>query len=267
MALEFIRTRDVSLAVHDAGGDGPAVLFVHGLGGSLYSWWAQLTEAAARGYRGIAHDARGAGLSDVPPGPYSVDGWAEDAVAVLDELEVERAALVGHSVGCMVAEQAAVALGERCWALVMVGGALEWPEIARPAFAQRAEAARAGRLHEIAAAVAERGLSEAARRSDPRLHGLILRAVASSDPEGYALSALATADGRMTDLDRLRCPLLATTGSEDLVASPEAAEAIAAAAPDGRVEVLEGAAHWCMLEAPGELNAALFAFLDALATR
>ena len=92
---------------------GPAVLFVHGLGGSAYAWWAQLAACEAGGYRAIAYDQRGAGRSSKPAGPYSVEQWAEDLVGLLDALGIERAALVGHSVGCMVAEHAALRLGER----------------------------------------------------------------------------------------------------------------------------------------------------------
>ena len=54
----------------------------------------------------MAYDQRGAGLSAKPPGPYSVELWADDLVRLLDALEVERPLLVGHSVGCMVAEHA-----------------------------------------------------------------------------------------------------------------------------------------------------------------
>jgi pimeloyl-ACP methyl ester carboxylesterase len=262
--MELKRINDTTLAVQDGGGANPAVLFVHGLGGTLYCWWAQLAAAAERGYRAIAHDARGAGLSDVPPGPYSVEGWADDAVALLDALEIEQAALVGHSVGCMVAQQAAMKLGERCWALVAVGGTLAWPEAGAPVFEQRAALARGGRMWENAEAVAAGALTEEGRAADPRLHGLVLRLVASNDPEGYALSAIATGRGRMRTPEDLRCPVLALTGSEDRATSPAAAAAIAEAVPNGTVEVLDGLAHWCMLERPDLVNDALFNFLDAV---
>src|SRR6476646_501083 len=89
-----------------------AVVFVHGLGGSSYSWWAQLAACEARGHRAIAYDQRGAGRSARPDGPYSVELWVRDLERMLDGLDVDRAVLIGHSVGCMVAEQASVRLGD-----------------------------------------------------------------------------------------------------------------------------------------------------------
>jgi 3-oxoadipate enol-lactonase len=239
------------------------VLFAHGLGGSAYAWWAQLAACAKRGYRAIAYDQRGAGRSSKPPGPYSVESWAEDAVGALDALGIERAALVGHSVGCMVAEYAAVALGERAWALALCGGAREWPPEAVPAFERRAELARAGRMDEIAEAVAATGLSEGCRAEHPELHGLMLELIASNDPAAYADWALATGGGSMRDLDALECPVLAFCGAADPVTPPSFAEAIAGAVPDGRAATVAEAAHWCMLERPEAVSELLLDFLAA----
>jgi 3-oxoadipate enol-lactonase len=238
------------------------VLFVHGLGGSANAWLAQLEACRGRGWRGLAHDQRGCGRSDKPEGPYSVEGWAADAVRLLDALGIERMALVGHSVGCMVAQRAAVALGERAWALALCGGALGWPAEARPAFEERVRLARSGRTDLIAEAVAATGLSERCRREDPRLLGLVRELIAANDPHGYAEAAAATARGQMSDLDAVRCPVLAFCGAADPVTPPAAAAAIAEAVPDGRTALVEGAAHWCMLEDPEATNRVLFGFLE-----
>lgn len=253
---------DVTLAYEDTGGDGPTVVFVHGLGGSSYGWWSQLAACSARGYRGIAYDQRGAGRSDKPPGPYSVEGWAQDLERLLDVLGADRVALVGHSVGCMVAEHGVLRLGERAWALALCGGALGWPPEAGSAFEQRAALAREGRLDEIAAAVATTGLTERARAEDPVVHGLMLAMIAANDPEGYAACAEATREGSMLEPEAIRCPTLALAGSEDAVTPPEFAAAIAAAVPGGERAIVDGAAHWCMLERPREVNETLFGFLD-----
>jgi len=167
----------VTFAYEDTGGEGPNVLILHGLGGSANGWLAQLEACRERGWRGIAPDQRGAGRSDRLPGPYSVDLWAQDAVRLLDALGIEHAALVGHSVGSMIAARAAQRLGQRTWALALCAGTMRWPDSAGAVFAERARLARAGRTDEIAEAVAASGLSEACRNRDPRLLGL-MRAVA-----------------------------------------------------------------------------------------
>jgi 3-oxoadipate enol-lactonase len=254
--------RDASLAYEDSGGEGPVVVLVHGLGGSLYGWRAQARALADAGYRAIAYDQRGAGLSTTEGAPYSVEGWARDLVALLDGLEIERAAICGHSMGCMVAENAALALDERCWALALLGGRAAWPEGAGETFEQRAKLAREGRIDDVAEAVAAGGLTEGFRAEHPELWGLMVASVAANDPEAYAEAALAAAGGSMPDLGELGCPVLAFAGSEDVVTPPEAAAEIAATVPRGESAVIAGAAHWCMLEAPGEVSRALIRFLD-----
>jgi pimeloyl-ACP methyl ester carboxylesterase len=259
---ERLEIGNATLAYEDTGGDAPTVVFVHGLGGSSYGWWSQLAACAERGYRGVAYDQRGAGRSNVPSGPYSIADWAHDLERLVDAVEADRVALVGHSVGCMVAEHAALRLGDRVWALALCGGALGWPDGAEAAFEERAALARGGRLDEVAVAVATTGLTERARADDPALHGLMLAMIASNDPEGYALSAEATGAAAMADPDRIGCPTLALAGSEDAVTPPEAAAAIAEAVPGGETVIVDGAAHWCMLERPETVNETLFGFLD-----
>lgn len=257
-----IEVEGAELAYEDSGGDGPTVLFLHGLGGSANGWLAQLRACEQRGWRGIAPDQRGCGRSG-GGGQLSIERWAGDAVGLLGSLGVERAALVGHSMGCMVAEQAAHLLGERAWALALCGGVIAWPEGAGAGFAERARLARAGRMDEIAVAVSDTGLSERCRARDPRLLGLMREAIASNPGDAYAAAAEAVARGRMLDPGELKCPVLAFCGSEDPVTPPAAAAAIAEAAPRGRAATVPGAAHWCMLEDPEATNAVLFEFLES----
>jgi pimeloyl-ACP methyl ester carboxylesterase len=251
----------ISLAYEDSGGDGPTVVFLHGLGGSANGWLAQVEECRVRGWRGVAYDQRGAGRSEKPDGPYSVETWVDDLLALLDRLAIERLALVGHSVGCMVAERGAVALRDRVWALALCGGASAWRPEAGPVFEERVRLARAGRMDEIAEVVAGTGLSERCRREDPRLLGMMREAIASNEPRAYAECSAATASATMADPAALTCPVLAFCGEEDPVTPPAAAEEVAAAAARGETAVVAGAAHWCMIEDPAATNRALFDFL------
>ncbi|HSF02818.1 MAG TPA: alpha/beta fold hydrolase [Solirubrobacterales bacterium] len=266
---ERIELEDLQLAYEELGPTSPGgstVVFVHGLGGSAYSWWGQLAACEERGHRAVAYDQRGAGRSSKPPGPYSIELWARDLGRLLDGLEVERATLVGHSVGCMIAERAAVRLGERVRGLALIGGALRWRPEAGPVFEERVRLARAGRMDEIARAVAATGLSERCRRENPALHGLFRELIASNDPQAYAEWSAATAVGEMVEPERVDCPTLALCGELDPVTPPAFSEALAAAIPRARAAVVEGAAHWCQLEATAAVSALLLEFLDEIAT-
>ena len=259
---ERIDVNGITIAYEDSGGEGPAVVFVHGLGGSANGWLAQLEECRTRGWRGIAYDQRGAGRTEKPDGPYSVETWVDDLLALLDRLAIDRLALVGHSVGCMVAERGAVSLRERIWALALCGAAKAWRPEAGPVFEERVRLARAGRMDEIAETVARTGLSERCRREDPRLLGLMREVIASNEPRAYAESSAATAPATMADPAALACPVLAFCGEQDPVTPPAAAQGIAAAAVRGETALVPGAAHWCMIEDPVATSRVLFGFLE-----
>ncbi|MGH2955838.1 MAG: alpha/beta fold hydrolase [Solirubrobacterales bacterium] len=246
-------------------GDGPAVVFVHGLGGRKEAWAEVQAAAAEAGYEAIALDLRGAGDSDKPAGPYSVEGWSRDLIALLEALGIGRAALVGHSVGCMVVEHAALALEDRCPALAMLGGAVRWAEGFDAVLAERARLARGGRMREIAEAVAGTGLTDRARAEDPALVERFIEMFAANDPDGYAESCLATARGAMLDPERVACPALAFAGALDAVTPPGASKEIAAAMPHGQFETVPEGAHWCHVEAPGAVSEPLLGFLGRVA--
>jgi pimeloyl-ACP methyl ester carboxylesterase len=100
-------------------GSGPALLLLHGIGDSSESW-VPLMEELARDHTVIAPDLLGHGLSDKPRADYSVGGYANGMRDLLEVLGVERATVVGHSLGGGVAAQFAYQYPERCERLVLV---------------------------------------------------------------------------------------------------------------------------------------------------
>ncbi len=248
-----------------AGDGGPPVVLLHGLGGRREVWSAQREALGEAGFDAVAIDMRGHGDSAKPAGPYSVEQWCADLTGVLDGLELERATLVGHSIGCTVVEHAALELGERCAALAMLGGSLSFDETFQATLRERAELARAGRMREIGEAVAGTGLTQRAHAEQPDLVERVVELIASNDPHAYAASALATAEGAMREPAEVRCPALAFAGAEDPVGPPGAAERIAAAMPAGESDVVPEGAHMCMIERAEATTTLLREFLQRAA--
>lgn len=100
-------------------GKGDPVLWLQGLNAPAAAWAAQLAHFSQT-HRSIAPDARGVGLSDAPPGPYSTEQMARDALAVLDAAGIDRAHVVGLSLGGAVAQELALAVPGRVRSLALL---------------------------------------------------------------------------------------------------------------------------------------------------
>jgi 3-oxoadipate enol-lactonase len=168
-------------------------------------------------------------------------------------------------VGCMVVEHAALTLQDRCAAVAMLGGALAWGEGFGSVLSERAKLARAGRMREIAAAVAATGFTERARTEKPKRIERFVELFAANDPDGYAESCLATARASMLKPEGVRSHALAFAGAEDPVTPPDAAKEIAAAMPRGEFATVRDGAHWCHMEVGDVVAERLLDFLQRAA--
>ncbi|HLQ23771.1 MAG TPA: alpha/beta fold hydrolase, partial [Gemmatimonadales bacterium] len=123
-------TVDGSRIRYVEGGAGPAVVFIHGFGASLYTWRRTLPAVAAAGFRAIAFDNRGFGFSDKPAHGYANADYTRLVLGFLDSLHVSEAVLVGHSMGAAIAAAIALATPQRVRGLVLMDAAgfgTRWP--------------------------------------------------------------------------------------------------------------------------------------------
>ncbi len=113
-------------------GNGTPVVFIHGIGASLYGWRHQLPPVLAAGYRVVAFDNRGFGFSDKPAHGYSNAAYAHLVVSLLDSLGIASAVLVGHSMGGAIAAEVALAHPDRVRGMVLIDAAgfgIRWPGV------------------------------------------------------------------------------------------------------------------------------------------
>lgn len=101
-------------------GEGPDVVMLHGLSGNLAVWHLKMVPILRRAYRVTTYDLRGHGRSDAPPTGYTTHDMAEDLRGLMDALEIERAHLIGHSLGADIALHLALLYPERADRLVLV---------------------------------------------------------------------------------------------------------------------------------------------------
>jgi pimeloyl-ACP methyl ester carboxylesterase len=237
-------------------GEGAPVLLMHGLGYTREGW-GPLRELLARRYRVISFDNRGIGESQIPPGPYTVEELAADAVAVLDEAGVERAHVLGASLGGFAAQVVAADYPERVDRLVLActspGGAGAFP---LPGGTLRLMAEAPSLPPEVALRrFVENALAPGAREE---LVDEIFayRQAHPPDPAGWAAQAAAGAawDANGRD-ERIAAPTLVVTGTADQVVDPRNSALLADRIPRARLETVEGAGHCLFWERPEDFLA------------
>ena len=249
-------------------GTGPAVLFLHGLGGCWRDWEPQV-ESWRVDHRVIVVEHRGHGRSDRVPGPYSTELFAADALTACRQLGVDHAVVVGLSMGGMIAQQLALADPDFVDALVLCDTFLRSNRGAGNALRVAADLVRAdgmGALLALAAAgdgwpatgdagaVTRNNLRDA-EGNDPACWADAVEAICAHDVSERAGEVGAAA------------PSLVVWGADDVSVPIKLAQRLADAVGAGEAVVLEGAGHVCNLDRPEAFDAAVRTFLaDATAT-
>jgi 3-oxoadipate enol-lactonase len=240
-------------------GEGPAVLLVHGLGGTSNFYQVQVGALAER-HTVIRVDSAGAGRSPVADG-ISVESHADDLAAVLGELGISSAAVVGHSMGTLVVRSLAARYPDKVSALALLGAVREPAEAGRQAQRDRAATLREKGTVAVAPGVVANALSEATRRDRPEVAAFVRELIMRQDAEGYARNCEALAGATDPGPIDPNLPLLLITGDEDKVGPPDASTELADAHGSATVEIVPGIGHWTALEAAGPVTDHLLKFL------
>ena len=253
----------MTLAHRLDGPEGAPVLVLPSSLGTTRELWEPQVETFARELRVLRYEHRGHGDSPAPPGPYTMAELAGDALALLDELGVERACWCGLSLGGMVGMWLGANAPGRLDALVLACTAAR---IGSPgAYRERAALVREQGLEPVADAVVARWFTAETFAGRPELPARFRELLASQPAEGYAGCCEALADWDFRDeLPRVAVPTLVLAGGADEATPAADTDLLAERIPHARHTVLEGAAHLANLERPREFaDAALAHLLEA----
>jgi 3-oxoadipate enol-lactonase len=242
-------------------GDGLPVLWIHGFPLSSEVFRPQ---QVVEGCRHIFPDLRGFGRSPEPRGALSVDDYADDMLAVLDSLRMDRAVVAGLSMGGYVAFALARKAGARIAALILI----DTRETADTAEAR-------GKRTEMIAAVEREGIAPVVRDMLPKLLSPaappdmvreVEAIVQTSSKRGViaALQAMASRPDSSALLPTLKMPSLVLVGSADTITPRTDAERMASALAGATLVVIEGAGHLSNVERPRDFNRAVSAFLHTV---
>lgn len=282
----FITVNGVRTFIREAGPrDGTPVVLVHGFGGLTYTWRDTLPALAAAGYRALALDLKGFGLSDKSfTQDYSHAAQADFVMDVMTAVGMERAVLVGHSMGGSVIAHAALRRPERVMALVFVAGAVR----------EAGQSGEGGSILGLPLSIGAlvefppfqrwgqlllRSLLTRERLAQTQLSAYYVKEVVTPEVEEAYLGVLEIRDwdlallGVLRDSGRnalpqpvsvLNAPTLILWGEQDTWVPLERGRALHAALPQSRLVVLPNVGHLPMEEAPAAFHAALIEFLDTV---
>jgi 3-oxoadipate enol-lactonase len=249
--MAFVRANNIVLHASLSGrADAPALVFANSLG-SDFRIWEDVAALLGGKYRILLYDKRGHGLSDAPAGPYSIDDHVDDLLALLDHYRLERIALVGLSVGGMIAQRLAIRVPGRVSALVLscTGARLGTVE----SWAARMAAVKEGGLAAIADGVLKLCFSEAFHRERADEFAGWRNMLVRAPMDGYVATCATLRDADLrADAARIAMPVLCVAGDKDGSTPPALVKGTADLIPGARFALIEGAGHIPCVEKPGE---------------
>jgi pimeloyl-ACP methyl ester carboxylesterase len=251
---------------YETHGQGPALILIRGLGSSAVHWYAQVP-ALSQYFQVIIFDNRGIGRSDDDGEPFTIHDMAEDTVCVLDALHIERAHVLGVSLGGMIAQEMAIAYPQRVNRLILV--------VTHCGGVQHIKAT--DEVLDIIRRLAEEDSLETKTRAATvffapmtiKEKGPILRAFAAASaqypagPEIIKRQMLAVAQHNTYDrLHQIQAPTLVIAGDEDILIPPENAAILSNQIPHAKLLNVPGGGHQILIEQPQICNQEIINFLQ-----
>lgn len=258
-------TRAPDGTIYDLEGpqDAPVVVLIHGLGLNR-AVWDQTVPALSGPFQVLSYDMLGHGQTPAPEAAPNLAMLAGQVAGLLDHLGVQKAALVGFSLGGMIARRFAQDYARRTLALAILHSShRRTPEAQAAILARVAQARRDGPASTVEAAL-DRWFTDAFRLQRPDIMNRVRGWVLANDPATYQFFYEILASG-VAEIVEPQPPITASTlvvtGDQDFGNGPEMTHAIAAEVAGAQTLILPGLRHMALMEAPALTNAALLSFL------
>jgi pimeloyl-ACP methyl ester carboxylesterase len=263
--MPYVPTRDIVTYYEEAGSGEPLVLIM-GLSGDLQGW-ALTAPALAKHFRVITYDNRGAGRTGAPDRPYSIAGMADDLAALLDALKIEKAHILGFSMGGYIAQEFALKYPARVNRLILLSTASNVDGYGRVVVGNWINIQRSNLSREQIARFRAPYLYTAALLDDAvRFEHSIQNSVSNPYPQqdhAFIRQAQAIlAFDASARAGSIKADTLILTGKDDTLVPPRNSEKLNKLIPGSKLQVLDGAHVGC-IEYPNEYNAAILEFLGA----
>ena len=238
----------------------PTLMLSNSLGTNLNMWEPQM-KALTQVFRVIRYDRRGHGKSHVPPGPYSMERFGRDVLAILDDLNIDKVHWCGLSMGGMVGQWLGANAPERMGKIILSNTACYYPDPTN--WHNRIKAVKEGGMAGVADTVIATWLTADFREREPEITANVKAMLLASPVQGYlaCCEAVSTLDQREL-LPKIESQTLVIAGRHDNATPVSAAELIRSRIPDARMTILD-AAHISNVERTDAFTDAVIGFLTS----
>ncbi|MBT3534980.1 MAG: 3-oxoadipate enol-lactonase [Rhodospirillaceae bacterium] len=261
--MKFLGNR-ISIEYEVFGPEGaPVVMLSHSLGSSSVMWAPQLPKLA-ESFRVVCMDTRGHGGTAAPEGEYSLDMLGDDALALMDGLEMHQVHWVGLSMGGMIGQNIALRQTGRFKSLTLCDTSARMPEEGRNSWRDRIAIVSEQGMEPLADPTMERWFTAPYLEQAPSSVEAIRAQFLATKPAGFigCCHALRTLD-YLDELPAIDIPTMIIVGAQDMGTPVAASEAMQAQIPSSQLVVLEDAAHLSNIEQADGFTSALMGFLNA----
>ena len=278
--MPHISVRDGTRLYYEEAGQGTPVVFVHEYAADYRTWEPQMRRFA-RSHRCVTYSQRGYPPSDIPndPDKYSQDCFRDDVIAMMDALKLDRAHVVGHSMGALTALHVGIRYPQRCISVTAAGcgyGSSADKKVVEETRAASRETGKMFASEDIKTAAvryADGPTRQAHKNKDPRGYAEFVRMLSEHSAQGHSLTMINLQAKRPTlwdmeaELRKFSIPLLVVVGDEDDWCV-DASIFLRRIAPTAGLMVFPRTGHTLTSEEPEKFNGALAEFFaDAEAGR
>lgn len=262
-ATKLVKVGRYELNVADAGGGYP-LLLIHGLAGDHTAWLPQISAWKSK-YRVIAPDTRGAGRSTQVDEPVTLQDFADDFLAMLDQLKIERCHIVGRSMGGAIGQLMTLKAPKRVQSLTMMASGAKFDAVGcRVLDCVREVLEWRQSWADHARHASQYFVSRKFFNDNQDKMAAIERLIAGSDRKIACYSHQSHAVKKhdvLARLNEIKCPVMVMSGDEDMICSPQTQRWMLDRMPHAEWIEFKGAAHFFMMEQPEKFIADLSAFL------
>ncbi len=265
--MPFAKINNVSL-YYDTYGDGAPLVLIAGLGSDSMSWF-NVIEDLSRNNKLIVFDNRGCGRSDYPSGKITIEDMAEDTVGLLEYLKIDKANILGHSMGGYIAQEIAIKYPERVNNLILVSTAANTTARNKLIFKEFSEILNTDGYSDLWFKSWIEWLFTEEVQSDTSFIDLFISNALKypylQKPSGFdsQVNAINSYDCR-SNLPLIKAKTFIISGSEDILITPENSLFLSEKIPDSTLEILNNAAHSIQVENPKAFSEAVLKFQKSL---